>query len=367
MTRTPFSSRRWMDLLPPSFSFAAFSLGLCGYLSFRIVAFLLDKLSPETDEVYARFACWVLDRFNLFFLIDSIPFPGMTSGLQKAAEQISIDSSGNFYTLPSQHLLLLILSGMFLWALFGMAICRCFSRIHSGSGTPNFLEALDFSKKKLGTSLSYAGFLAMVSIFFYLAGGVLGLLVQVPWGIGSVLSLAVFPILLLLAALFFLIVMVGALGSGLFCAAVAEEDGRGMEPFLRTFGVIYSRLLPAVLYGFLVAILFALVFFVSFSLLPRLILSPVQIFRFDPVLEEVAGRAATQGLEVLAELPWTHGILFLAIWAVLNGIRWAAIGWAISFYFSASLVFFLLFRENEEGEEDAKVESLSSGSSRRLR
>ncbi len=298
--------------------------------------------------------------------------------------------------LFSMHPLYAALFGAFnlvVWALFGGALCRAAALDAAREESISATEALSFARKKLlsfiGAPLLPAGIFAMFAVFL-LAGGLVG---AIPV-IGNV-AVALLFWLALAAGFVMALVIVGTVAGGsLTFPTIAVEGSDAFDAFSRSFSYIYQRPWRAAFYG-LVATAYGALCLLFVKLFVRLGLAVVYVIvgwtmnLGSPSLSETAGESARRmsKLEAIWQGPsltgettfwgsfgpagdvagttkFARGVFH--IW-MLAGVFTLVGAFAVSFYYSASTVIYLLLRREVDATdleevfvEDMPVPELSS-------
>jgi len=258
-------------------------------------------------------------------------------------------------------------------SLAGGAICRIAALQFAQGEKPGLTEALRFSTKKFTSfftaPLAPLGIIIFIGFFIFL----LGLVGNIPLGIGKVI-MVIFMLLALIASGLITVVLIGAVaGFNLMFPAVAYDDSDCFDAISRSFSYIFAKpwrmafyTTVAAVYG---AICYIFVRFFAFLLLwiTRWFLQLgilgdnsklTAIWQDAPTFTKLVVRpnwAALTGLESFAAF-----LVYLLLLAVVVLV----VAFLVSFYFSANTIIYSLMRKAVDGTglEDVYVNHTSPGS-----
>jgi len=283
--------------------------------------------------------------------------------------------------LLSMHPVYAILFGainLVVWALFGGAICRAAALDAAREECITVTEALAFSRRRLlgfiGAPLLPAGICGVCALFL-LAGGFVG---AIPW-IGNLAVAALFW-LALVAGFIMAIMIIGAVaGFPLTFPTIAVEGSDAFDAFSRSFNyVVLSRPWRTAFYG-LVAAAYGAICLLFVKFLVRLALAVVYVIvgwamSFgSPTLSDTAGASAQrmskleaiwQGPSLTGETAFWGGFgpaadvagttriarVVFHLW-ILAGVFTLVGAFAVSFYYSASTIIYLLLRREVDATD----------------
>jgi hypothetical protein len=278
--------------------------------------------------------------------------------------------AAKYHTLYTIIYLTIVLAVM---AVAGGAICRSTALQFAKDEKPGLVESLRFSTRKFADFFT-APIWAIGVIF--LIGGVIflmGLLGNIPFGIGPVALGILSPLAMLLGVVMTLFIIGLMAGGSLMLPAVAYEGSDGMDAMGRAFGYVYMRPWRMGFYT-LVAVLYGTVCYTFLKLFACILLMGTRaflaagVFCYSQHASTLDGRAARM-IDIIWPAP-TFGDL-LGFWSLplAPAERIAAIliripnlfviglivAFIVSFFFSSSTVIYALLRKQIDGESFDKV------------
>ncbi len=245
-------------------------------------------------------------------------------------------------------------------AVLGVAMCRIAAmRIARDEGVP-LGEALGFSVTSLPSTLGAYAFMAGAVLGFYACNALAGLASGIP-GLGPVLMVVLFPLVLLSSMLLFLVAFWSALGLPLAVASLAVERNGPLDAASRGFSYVSSRPALFFFYGATVWLLAALLVFCTFSMervahwsfthwfpageswqslsaSTRAALSAVAATRMPDF-------AGLEGGTLGGWIAWFFGVLF----------HLALTGWVVYYVFGGATAAYFALRRDVDGTEDEEI------------
>jgi len=145
------------------------------------------------------------------------------------------------YALEWWQALVVALLFFTVWGIFGGALMRTSAMRLTRDAPVPIRESLAFSGKHLISFLAVPGCIVLFAGFFILCNVAAGAVMSI-WGIGSsVLSLILFPLVLLSSLLILLSVLGGIVGLPLMWAGIAVERHGALEALSGAFSYIFAR------------------------------------------------------------------------------------------------------------------------------
>ena len=138
-------------------------------------------------------------------------------------------------------------------AIFGVACCRIAGmRIARDEGL-DLGDSLAFSVKNIGATLGAVLFMVAAAAFFYACNALAGLLSGIP-GVGPLLMIVLYPLVLLSTLVLFLLLFGTVLGLPLTFASLAVERNGALDAVSRAFSYVFSR--PVLFFAYGITIYF---------------------------------------------------------------------------------------------------------------
>ncbi|MFA5864507.1 MAG: hypothetical protein WC975_07440 [Phycisphaerae bacterium] len=283
---------------------------------------------------------------------------------------LTVQGMGWFVRVHWLYFIIYTLFSLVIWAMAGGAICRI-AALHAARDEKIPLrEAFSFSIRKFGSF-----FTAPLMPVFFIIGCCIPLLLigvvgVIPWLGEIVVGLSFFLVLLISFAL--AVTIIGGVGGlGLMYPTIAVEGSDTFDAFSRSYSYIYARPWRTIFYT-LVAAVYGTLCFVFVKLLVGLVFSSASAIVGATMNLKSASYAAPLGkLQAmwfsptpsgpffgrffLFELNWTERLasFFLALWVfILVGL---VIAFAISFFFCAYTIIYLLLRRCVDATEVDEV------------
>jgi len=241
-------------------------------------------------------------------------------------------------------------------SIFGGAICRIAALQFSRGEKPEITEAIRYSRKKFmnfaGTPLVPAAIIAIAAAIIFSVG----LLSNIPLGLGELITAVLIPIVLVCGAVIAIALAGTITGLNLMFPSVAYDGSDGLEAVSRSFNYVLVRpwrlgiyTLSAIVYG---AICYAFVRFFAFLVL----WSGYQVLRMGAALDSAGGLpdkvAAIWTEPSFAQLAVyssaatgrTESAAAVLVYLVVLIVVGVVVSFIISFYYSASTVIYALLR-----------------------
>ncbi len=246
-------------------------------------------------------------------------------------------------------------------AVLGVACCRIAAvRLARDEGV-GLGEAVGFSVGTLPSTLGAYLFMAGAIGFFYACNALAGLVSGIP-GIGPVLMIVLFPLVLLSTLLLFLLNFGTVLGLPLVLSSLAAERNGALDAVSRGFSYVFSRPLLFFFYGATVAFLAAVLLF-SASSMEGLVRT--SFGRWMPekesygLLTTALGTAldAATGLR-MPEFGSGMGVAVVGGWAAwLFGTLFhvALLGYVAYYLFGGATAAYFALRRDVDGTEDEEI------------
>jgi hypothetical protein len=245
-------------------------------------------------------------------------------------------------------------------AVLGVAMCRIAAvRIARDEGVP-LAEALGFSVTSLPATLGAFAFMAVAVLGFYACNALAGLASGIP-GIGPVLMIVLFPLVLLSSLLLFLVAFWSALGLPLAVASLAVERNGPLDAVSRAFSYVSSRPALFFFYGATVWLLAGLLVLCAFSMEQVALWSFTHWFpakeSWDSLSEAVARALAAVEATRMPDFTGVRGS-FLGGWvAWFFGVLFhlALMGWVVYYVFGGATAAYFALRRDVDGTEDEEI------------
>jgi hypothetical protein len=252
------------------------------------------------------------------------------------------------------------------WGLAGGALCRIAALHATRDEKIPLREAVSFATKKFGSFFTAP----LMPVFFILGCClpllVIGLVGAIPF-LGELLVGLTFFIVLLISFVLAMIIIGGVSGLGLLFPTIAVEGSDTFDAFSRSYSYVYARPWRTIFYT-LVAAVYGTLCFIFVKVLVGLVFgSASAIVGFTMNLKS-AGYAAPLGkLQAmwfsptlsgpffgrfyLFKLSWSEAVasFFIALWVFL--LVGLVIAFAVSFFFSAYTLIYLLLRRCVDATE----------------
>ncbi len=254
-------------------------------------------------------------------------------------------------------------------AVFGVACCRIAAvRIARDDGV-DLSAALGFSVGNLGATAGAILFMAATMAFFYACNALAGLVSGIA-GIGPILMIALFPLVLLSTVALFLTAFGAIVGFPLTLASLAVERNGALDAFSRAFSYVFSR--PALFFFYAVTVWFLATLLLGCSIgmeglaawsfthwFPAgsgshadLARAVAEAARSVPALDApefgggIGGMGRVEGMAVLGG--WVA-------WIGLMGLHLALMGWVVYYAFGGGTAAYFALRHDVDGTEEEEV------------
>lgn len=245
-------------------------------------------------------------------------------------------------------------------ALLGVAMCRIAAmRLSRDEGVP-LGEAVGFAVSSLPSTLGAFAFMAVAVAGFYACNALAGLASGIP-GIGPILMIVLFPLVLFSSLVLFLLAFWSALGLPLVVASLAVERNGPLDAVSRGFSYVSSR--PALFFFYAGTVWFLAMLLV----LCAVAMEGVALWSFTHwfpekeswnALYEAVARAllavrdtrmpdftGVQGSFIGGWVAWFFGVLF----------HLALMGWVVYYVFGGATAAYFALRRDVDGTEDEEI------------
>lgn len=252
---------------------------------------------------------------------------------------------------------------------FGGAVCRCAALEFARGEKPGLTEAFRFSGAKL-SSLLAAPFVP-VSIMLFLGALVffLGLMGNLPAGIGELITALGLGFALLIGLLLVFLLAGTIAGAGLMLPAVAYEGSDGLDAISRSFMYVFNQPWTMLLYT-LTATVWGTVSYLFARLFVFLVLIVTYGLLYLGFSCRVGGTERLAGLWPRPEflnligttaevsMNWSQSVASFLIHLTTLFIIGLVVAFVISFYFCASTIIYALMRDGVDnvGTDEIYIE-----------
>lgn len=281
-------------------------------------------------------------------------------------EHVALGSKGLYWACryhPLYSVVFFLLSGLIL-SFFAGAICRSAALEYGRGEKPGLLEVLGFSAQKFGSLISAPALVVGIMLGSGIFVVLLGLLANIPWGIGPIL-LGLGLGLALLFGLFTVLMLIGTMaGANLMFPVIAYEGSDGYDAVSRSLRYVFSHPfwilfydLAAAVYGilcYLIVRLFAfLVLLTTYGLLHLGLYTAAGAERFDRLWSSpsyfflIGPDGAPQGS--------TETVAYVLIRLTLLFVVGLVVAFVISFVCSANTIIYSLLRRHIDRVSTVKV------------
>ena len=281
-------------------------------------------------------------------------------------EHVALGSKGLYWACryhPLYSVVFFLLSGLIL-SFFAGAICRSAALEYGRGEKPGLLEVLGFSAQKFGSLISAPALVVGIMLGSGIFVVLLGLLANIPWGIGPIL-LGLGLGLALLFGLFTVLMLIGTMaGANLMFPVIAYEGSDGYDAVSRSLRYVFSHPfwvlfydLAAAVYGilcYLIVRLFAfLVLLTTYGLLHLGLYTAAGAERFDRLWSNpsyfflIGPDGAPQGS--------TETVAYVLIRLTLLFVVGLVVAFVISFVCSANTIIYSLLRRHIDRVSTVKV------------
>jgi hypothetical protein len=279
---------------------------------------------------------------------------------------VAMSSKGLFWAFryhPLYSVVFFLLSGLIL-SFFAGAICRSAALEYGRGEKPGLLEVLGFSAQKFGSLISAPSLVVAIMFGAGVFVVLLGLLANIPWGIGPILlGLGLGPALIF--GLFTVLLLIGTTaGANLMFPVIAFEGSDGYDAVSRSLRYVFSHPfwvlfydLAAVIYGilcYLIVRLFAfLVLLTTYGLLRLGLYTAAGAERFDRLWScpsyffLIGPDGAPQGS--------AETVAYVLIRLTLLFVVGLVVAFVISFVCSANTIIYSLLRRHIDRVSTVKV------------
>jgi len=338
--------------IQPSKLMIAFLAVTVIYLAGCLMDIIFMAGSGSQDEAAVFSILWnsASERFHgALESLFALNMPGLVKNISSCFAMVGQVSKEHYvYCLIFFAVKLIVIS------LAGGAICRIAALQFAQGEKPGLTEALRFSTKKFTsfftTPLAPLGIIIFIGFFIFL----LGLVGNIPLGIGKAI-MVIFMLLALIASGLITVVLIGAVaGFNLMFPAVAYDDSDCFDAISRSFSYIFAKPWKMAFYTAVAAVYGAICYiFVRFFALLLLWITRwflqlgilgdnsklTAIWQDAPTFTNLVVRpnwAALTGLESFAAF-----LVYLLLLAVVVLV----VAFLVSFYFSANTIIYSLMRK----------------------
>lgn len=246
-------------------------------------------------------------------------------------------------------------------ALFGVACCRIAAlRLARDEGL-GLGEAVGFAVSGLGATLGAFAFMAGAMGFFYACNALAGLLSGVP-GVGPLLMVVLFPLVLLSGLVLFLLAFGSLFGLPLVLAGLAVERNGALDAVSRGFSYVFSRPVLFFFYGITVYAIATLLLTCSLAMEGLIAWSFTHWFPDGESWQALSRAVERSGSAIRAvKLPDFTGVGGSAAlggwvaWLFGTGFHLALMGWVVYYFFGGATAAYVSLRRDVDGTEDEEI------------
>lgn len=255
----------------------------------------------------------------------------------------------------------LLLLQLAVTAVLGVAMCRIAAmRLARDEGVP-LGEALAFSVGNIASSIGAFAFMAGAILLFYSCNALAGLASGIP-GVGPLLMVVLFPLVLLSTLVLFLLLFGSALGLPLAVASLAVERNGPLDAVSRGFSYVFSRPALFFLYALTVWFLASVLVASAFAMEELAAWSFTHWFPAKDSWRDLAD-ATGRALRAVAatrmpDFTGAGGSSALGGWiAWLGGVvlHLALMGWVVYYAFGGATAAYFALRRDVDGTEDEEI------------
>jgi len=260
------------------------------------------------------------------------------------------------------------------WSLFGGAVLRASALRLTRDETISLRQALSFSLRQLPQFLLAPVLVAAIALFFSFLNAAAGAVMSV-WVIGSsILTIVLFPLVLISSLFVILTLLAGLVGLPLIWSGIAFECNGALEGLSRAFSYIFYRPFQFFLGYFLVfvfmsAILLVGIFFEDTAK------TTVRAWMWRPELKEAVSRPAepvhrlegayrdsqnvrSEGIANLRNIShadWKDVVGFFFMWLFLNVFLFGFKGYALYVMLGGTAWLYLQLRSEVDGTDPEEI------------
>ncbi|NOZ23405.1 MAG: hypothetical protein GXP25_20210 [Planctomycetes bacterium] len=264
-------------------------------------------------------------------------------------------------------LLFVFVAALFIWSRFGVSICRIAAIEFAKDERIELSEARKFAKKKWG-SLFWTPIVPLIGIAFFAAclilGGIIGC---IPKGVGTFLVSLGFPLAILAGFIITLIVVGGVAGAALMFPAVSAEGTDAFDGISRAYSYVYTKPWRLLWYYLVAAVYGAVCIAFVYAFACLVVQATLTFGGFGMRQFSTSGRDGLKAISYFIlhyghfDMAHTTKLGFLGKVGVsiagtfLTLVYCVAIGFAISYCFTASTIVYFLMRKAVDGTELTEI------------
>ncbi len=263
------------------------------------------------------------------------------------------------------------------WAWVGAAILRTAALRLTRDEPISLKEALKFGRANWITFLLAPILVAAFAGFFVLANMLAGLLMSIPFLIGSIFTLVVYPLSLIASLLIVISILGGVIGLPLMWSGIAVEQNGALEALSRAYSYIFARPFRFIFGYFLIFALMGVVLFLSahFERTVKLSLragSPVaswdkMVSQPPAPLHQLQGpyqssprvvreKEGITDIRNISDVSWDKWIGFVWMWLFTHIFLLGFKGFALYLFLGGTMSLYLQLRYEVDGTDEAEID-----------
>jgi len=231
----------------------------------------------------------------------------------------------------------------FLWATFGVAICRVMALRMARDEYCTILDAMSYAWRVKLTGCLYPQAVGLPILFLAICNQIAGWVAWVPI-VGPIVGVILLPLVIVSSILMILAAVVGIISLGLIPAAIATERKGTYDSLGKAFNYVFARPIPVILHLLVLGtfLQFVHTLFVDENLVERAIASTMTpLWSGSDVEAMLVGEPAG-----LSGHHWFGAWIFKIILTFFRLLVWGAL---VSFALGAFTALFLLLRKEVDG------------------
>lgn len=231
----------------------------------------------------------------------------------------------------------------FLWATFGVAICRVMALRMARDEYCTLSDAFWYAWRIKLTGILYPAAVLLPVGFLVVCNQLAGWVAWIP-AVGPLLAIILLPLVLISSILIILMVIVGLVSLGLIPAAIAVERKGTYDSLGKAFNYVFARPLPVILHLVVLWHFLAIIWWIFMS-------EDLVVQAIGDTMVPIWGDAQDQEMmtgnpEGLDGLKKFGGWIFQALLTAFHILVWGAM---VSFVLGAFTSLFLLLRKDVDG------------------
>jgi hypothetical protein len=260
------------------------------------------------------------------------------------------------------------------WGLFGGAVLRTAALRLARDEPLSLKDAILFGGRNLHTFLLAPVLVVAAAAVFALCNAIAGFLMSLPWLVGSLLTIVLFPLVLLSSLLLILTLLAGVLGLPLMWAGVAFEQNGALEALSRAFSYFFARPLQF-FFGYLLIFVFMSVIVLVGSFFEDTTKRTIRAWSVsdhfanavqwsvpDVDQQATALREKTErrvrgigDLRNIGNVRWDYAVGFFVMWLLLSAFLLGFHGYALYAFLGGTASLYLLLRKEVDGTDEEEI------------